>query len=75
MHTLLAVTFPEMGEGILAVVVFGAMFVAAAAGLAMAYSAMLLWQDRKRAGRRSAARGPLRPARTQSPVRARAPAQ
>ena len=47
MHTLLAVTFPEMGRGLLAVVVFGAALLAGLALLTMLYSAVQLWQARR----------------------------
>jgi hypothetical protein len=44
MHTLIAVTFPEMGRGLLAVIVFGAALIAVLAALAMLFSAMQLWR-------------------------------
>jgi len=44
MHTLIAVTFPEMGRGLLAVVIFGAALLTGLAGLTMVYSAAQMWR-------------------------------
>ena len=47
MHTLFAVTFPDMGRGLLAVVVFGVALLAGLAGFALLYSVVQLWLARR----------------------------
>ena len=72
MHSFVAMTLPEMGQGLLGIVALGATLAGALAVLVMAHSALCLWHT-WRATR--AARDRPRPQQRIASRVARAPAQ